>query len=101
MQSSEGDCQSDNNSSSYYDRPVKTDDEVDSREEKLPGTSRQTSKQDKPLKQGDQRRTELNAHTTGRNCCIEWDFRRTLHRVYAGYKQAVNRIEREQEDVSL
>ncbi|KAA0185588.1 hypothetical protein FBUS_02055 [Fasciolopsis buskii] len=103
MESNESDFDSNISLALYCDQlAVGSDDDVNLSEELTSENGQQSYEKRKQSQSGgDPRRTELNAHTTGRNCCLEWAFRRTLHRFYAGYKQAMNRIDREQGDVSM
>ncbi|KAA3679451.1 uncharacterized protein DEA37_0013807 [Paragonimus westermani] len=50
---------------------------------------------------GHMKRSEMTAHCTGRNCCIESEFQANLHRFYRGYKLFLDKIERGQANVSL
>nr|CAH8849753.1 unnamed protein product [Trichobilharzia regenti] len=47
------------------------------------------------------KRSENSTHVTGKNSCIETDFKREMKRYYVGLKQSLDKIDRYQEEVAI
>ncbi|CAH8528768.1 unnamed protein product [Heterobilharzia americana] len=91
-------------SSDVIQKPLK---QVNSENENLKANDTEINREDKHWSKISSynlrgiKRSENSTHVTGKNSCIETDFKREMKRYYVGLKQNLDRIDRNQEEVAI